>query len=544
MKITFKNIEFFAVILLFLAGLYIWTLPIQTNPYPFGDVDASSHFTIGDYIVSGDKSIKEIPYPVTFRYYGQNNLLPSYLWYPPQFWVNTGIAQILGGQRIFPVFVYIAISGLLIILTSYILIRNLFGFWPAFLSSLLLIFSARDYMIYLWGQWPQSMSYALTPLVIYSFYAYYKSLKEDNQKPIYIYLAGILMAGQFFFHPQGMIASIATMAVFCLIISIKNRKLPFKIKHILIGIVLLALVAGLLAPFNVGEFFFEMTHGGESGAGKGIQLDKLFDWYHVKKDAGLPDFYFAFKNVHGSLVPLDLSKGLWRIFGENLLYWTLPLISIGIIFLLMRRKDEDYILIGWLVSYYFLTRLTVIGMGSRDIRMFAFEAHIFYPLAALGILSLPSFFKGEKLRTYLKFGAIGIFIFLTIYVNGNSAYTVLKQQSNSIGRINTYQLESAEWMMKNLPEKADILDIGTVGFQDYSAKIKWLMALSQRHFIINDYEKNGTDYVYFDYSDGILLRNQQYVDGIKSMEQQFANNTVIYDKNYIKIYKVENGLQI
>src|SRR3989338_9918967 len=149
MKISGKQVEFLAILIVYLTGLYVWTLPIQRNRLPFGDVDASSHFTIGDYMVTYDKSIAKIPYPVTFRYKGQNNLLPDYLWYPPQYWTNTGIAQVLGGERILPPFIVVAIFSSLIVLSSYFLIRSLFGFWPAFLSSFLLMFSTRDYMIYL-----------------------------------------------------------------------------------------------------------------------------------------------------------------------------------------------------------------------------------------------------------------------------------------------------------------------------------------------------------------------------------------------------------
>jgi len=137
MRISFKKIELFLVAALYLTALYIWTLPIQKNSMPFGDVDASSHFTIGDYMASQDRSILEIPYPVTFRYWGQNAFFPDYLWYPPQYWTNTGIAQVLGGERIMPVFILIAVLTSIIILSSYLLIRDLFGFWPAFLSSFL-----------------------------------------------------------------------------------------------------------------------------------------------------------------------------------------------------------------------------------------------------------------------------------------------------------------------------------------------------------------------------------------------------------------------
>ena len=131
------------IFILYLTALYIWTLPIHRNMMPFGDVDSSSHFVIGDYMVSGDKSIAKIPYPIQFWYRGQNAMFPDYLWYPPQYWTNTALAQIFSGDRILGPFIIIAIFCSLIVLTSYFLIRKLFGFWAAFLSSFLLIFSPQ-----------------------------------------------------------------------------------------------------------------------------------------------------------------------------------------------------------------------------------------------------------------------------------------------------------------------------------------------------------------------------------------------------------------
>ena len=170
MKLSIKKIEILSVVILYLAALYIWTLPIQKNRLPFGDVDASSHFAVGDYMVTHDKSIYKVPYYIFSRYGGQNY---GYLWYPPQYWTDTGIFQIIGEERVFPTFVMIAVFSSLIIISSYLLIRKLFGFWPAILSSFLLIFSTRDFMVYLWGQWPQAVSFAITPLVLYCFYHYY-----------------------------------------------------------------------------------------------------------------------------------------------------------------------------------------------------------------------------------------------------------------------------------------------------------------------------------------------------------------------------------
>lgn len=525
MKLSLKKLEIVLAVLLYLSALYLWTLPIQTSKLPFGDVDASSHFTIGDYMTTYDKSILKIPYPVTFRYYGQNDLFPDLLWYPPQYWTNVALLQVIGGERILPVFIGIAVFSSLIIVSSYFLIRILFGFWAAFLSSLLLIFSTRDFMIYLWGQWPQSLSFAFTPLVLYCFYKYHKFREENQNKPVYLYVMSTFLAAQFFFHPQGLIASAGALIMFSFILLVKDRKIPFSIKHIYLPVALFAAIIVLFAPLNVGEFFKELFTG-QQADGKSYQLDKLFKWYHgIKNDPGLPDFYFTYNKSHGS-------------FEDGLLsWWTLPFLLIGLFVLAYRRKDEDLLLLSWFVSFYFLTRLVIFGFGTRDIRMFAYEAHVFYPIAAIGLLSLSSLPSNELIRKYLKYSLILLFLALAVSINGKSAYDVLKSQQHSVGRINPSQYEAAEWIRTNIPENADVYGIGTLGYQNFAAKIKWLGVLSQRHFIVSNDELNMTDYAFVDYTDALALRNQNYINSIENFEKSL-NSTPIYNKNSIRVYKV------
>ncbi len=528
MHLNKRHIEALAITLVYFSAFWFWSLPLQGNPMPFGDVDASSHFTIGDYMVSQDTSIAKIPYPLMFRYGGQNSAYPGYIWYPPQYWTNTGIGQFFGGDRIISFYVLVILFSSLIILTSYFLIRHLFGFLPAILSSLLLVFSTRDTMILLWGQWPQSLSFGLTPVALYCFHQYIGSLKERSQRA-YLWAFSFTISTQFLFHPQGMIASIVPCGIFFVARSLKEKKLPsgwLNWGHFGVALATFFTVFFVFAPLNFGEFLYELTHPEAPIENQGIQLDKIFKWYHgIKNDPGLPDFYFTYNLSHGTLK------------GSLLSWWTLPLLIVGILFLLIRRKDEDLLLLSWLFSFYILTRLTVIGMGARDIRMFAYEAHVFYPIIALGAVFLGSL-AGEKLKKITLPVTVTIFILLTIFVNGTSAYEVLKSQQHSIGRITPVQYEVAEWVRHNLPEKAGIYAVGTLGYQNFAAKIKWLMVLSQRHFLVDESTLNTTEYVFMDYSDAIALGNQGYVDALRQYESQFQNLTPLYNKNNIRVYKI------
>ncbi len=538
MRLKLSHLEGLAFFGLYAIALYVWLLPLSGNQLPFGDVDASSHFAIGDYMAAHDTGILKVPYYLFERYGNQNDVASGYLWYAPQYWTITGIAQILGGMRIFPVFIFIAISGTLIIGSLYFFMRKLFGFWPALIAGLLTAFSTRDYMIYLWGQWPQSLSFAFTPLIMYCFYQYVSHFSQSTPQlqpspppKKYLYIMALFLSAQMFFHPQGLVASGATLLFATLFLWIKHRKFPVTLPDVGVSLLIFLIISFAFAPLNTSEFFVELVKREPSQSQMSPQFHRLFTWYHIRNDEGIPDFYFTYKNSHGSLD--EKLQDSW------MLYWTLPFLLLGIFIVGLRRKEHDIMLLSWLSALYVLTRLTTFGIGGgRDIRMFAFEGHVFYSFIAIGVMAVPSFFKNISLKIPLKYGLIAVVIFFGITVNAQSAYMVLSGMQHSIGRINPAQYEAAEWIRQNIPQDADIYDVGTLGYQNYAAKIKWMGVLSQRHFIVNDGQENTTDYVVVDYSDAKLLRNQQYIDAISAMERPFGNSTPVYNRQDIKVYHV------
>ena len=213
---------------------------------------------------------------------------------------------------------------------------------------------------------------------------------------------------------------------------------------------------------------------------------------------------------------------------------------IGLFVLFSRRNEKDWVYLSWLAAFYFLTRLVVFGIGNRDIRMFAFEAHVFYPIIAIGLLAIPSFFPvGEKHKAYLKYGLVVLFLLLAVFVNGKSAWNTLESQQQSVGRVNPSQYEAAVWIKDNIPMESTIYDFGTLGFQNYAAKVKWLNVLSQHNFVLEDRYLNQTEYVLVDYTDALNLGDTSYRDAIQQWEsQRFDPSQAIYNKNNIRVYRV------
>jgi len=511
MKISKKWVETGAVLLLIVLTLYMWTLPFQENRMPYGDVDSSTHFTLADYMRDTDKPLYELPYylsPDIPEVRGYGNLNDGKIWYPPQFHVNGAIMQILGGGRFVSFYIFLALVCSSIVFTTYFLVRKLFGFLPAFISSFMLIFSTRDILWYTWGQWPQVASFGITPLVIYAYYKYATSTLRKQSKPVYLAISILLMVTQFFFHPQGMLGSAVIMVLFTAFMIMKEKRLPFKLRHIFIILIVFAVV---FLPFSNIVI-------GKSGMAKNplrilTYIDQpLLSWPKAPPNAGVPQSYYSFTQMHNGI-------------------WVLPLILLGIVYLIIRRRSQELLLLAWVVQLYIM-----LHFFGRSERFLETEAHIFYPLIAIFIISIPQFFKLGDIRKYIKYGIAACFLILIIFTHAKPAHSLLKQSYAGLARITPYQYEMAGELRELLPERSTSLIMGTLIY----TKQKWMRGLSYRSMVFDIKHLNVSDHVILDYSDILLIKDQGRMQNLQSFEQQLidANYTRILDRDIMKVYKI------
>ena len=504
-----KKTEAILILALYLAVLYVWVQPI--SHLPFGDVDSTTHFALADTFYYYDASVYYLPYNLNFTYGYVNE---GKIWYPPQYHLNGAISQFVGGERIKSLFFYIALTCSIIVLTSFVLIRKLYGFWPAFLSSFLLGFSTRDYLTYLWAQWPQAIAYFYIPLILYCYYMYTKHVLEKDEKPIYFYIMAVLLATQFFFHPQGFFHSVLIMFIFTVWASVRHKRLSFNIKHAIIAVVIFAI---FMLPFL--QFPLSMIQDSAPSEANS-NLGRLFSWYPPDNlFEGFPTSFYHYSPMYS--------------------LWTLPLLLIGIISLLLKRQLKDILLLSWLVGQYLLSHFDIIGMGARVPRSIAAEAHIFIPLIAIGLWFLISLIKVSKSnKVYVKYGFILLFLILGFIFNVKPAYNALSTAYSDLGRITDDQLLAADWLNANVPDDKIVADYGTLSLP----KVKWLRQLSRRAVIYSHDAKTDPDYLLFDYSDLVKLQSYpQYksqMEGISQIERN-ANATLMYNKNNIKVYKID-----
>ncbi len=519
MKIN-KNIEAIIVTLLYLTCLYFWTLPIQKNPMPYGEVDAATHYTIADYTYEKDKSITKLPYYIDSRYGLDNKFKPHTLWYPPPFHTALAIGAVFGGETGVPIYIINAIFSSLIVLGVYFVMRKFFGFEAALISGFLLIFSMRDIMIYLWGQWPERMGFAYLPLILYCFYRYCVSYLNKEEKPVYLYIMSLLLAVNFFIHPMDFFHSVMALIVISLFFLIKEKRLFFNIKYVAVAVILFLLVISIF-PLQSMSVIIRLRSDGGSIEGA-YDVSRLFYWFKPQKNnPGVPQSYFSYKAMVGP-------------------YWTVPFLLLGILFLLLRRNRKDLIVLGWLVSLYIMIHLDVIGKG-RVHRSLSGTAHIFYPLMVLGLIYLISLIpKIKGYKTAIRYGLMAVFVIFMFMSIGTEANKSLKGAYTGISRINPYQYDLLKWLRQsNVPEDAQMFHMGSISL----AKTRWFRMIGQRYATHEDYEQriNTTTHVIMDYSDFALIGDQNTVNTFQEWEKQnLFNNTLIYDKNYIRVYEFEN----
>lgn len=525
---NFQKVDILAIFFLMALSAFIWTLPFQNNLYPYGDVDSSTHFALGDYMAKVDKPIYLLPYFINGTTNGVTTgygiLNGGKLWYPPQYHITEAVVQLFSGQGIVPIFLFFALASSLIAVTTYLLIRYLYGFLPALISGFFLVFSFRDIMWYLSGQYPQVLSFSLAPLVIYSAYRYMETFKEKKPKSAYLYLGTILVAAQFFIHPQAIIISVLPLAIFSIVFVLKERIPFFNLKHVIIAIAIILLLTYSFLQFPLGKSsIYPKTLISAKDPRSSYGLDILFKWYGALQPAGFhnPDYWSSSK-----IFPFLL----------------IPFIILGFIYIVLRRNNHDLLLLSMLLSFYLLMHLSILS-ASRAERLIETEAHIIYPLIAVGaVIAVPNFIAianiSKELKLILKYGFALLVVVIFTMTIGNNSYTTLKNAYSGISRITQPEYEASEWIQSNLPENVDVY-IFRNDFPIIYSKKKWIQALSLRHMDWASQDASNSSYILLDMSDVFTVYGQQGVTQLQKITDPYTNNTtLLYDKSYVRVYKL------
>lgn len=536
MKLNRNYVHTFVFILVYLFAIYFWSQPYQERKLPYGEYDAMSHFEIGDYMAYNDKSILYLPPYIDIRYGQDNRFKPHTLWYPPTFHSALGVMEVIGGGRIMPIFLLNTIMATFVIITVYFAVNSLFGFLPAILSSLLIIFSPRDFMPYLWGQWPERFAYAFVPIVLYCFYKYFVSFSKQESKPVYIYFTALFLGLNLLIHPLVFFHSLTGVIVLYVLLSIKQKKIVFSWKHLSIAAVIF-IVIFMLFPYQTFNIFPSLGFKGNAAEEKNpraIDLSRLLQWSPDAKNyiGSVPASYFSFRDMHG--------------------LWTLPFLLFGILFLVTRRREIDLFLLAWLVSLYFVLHRDIVGKAAFLHRSLSASAHIFAPIAALGGIHLASIVKlPPNYNKYLRHVLVAIFVYFALTVNMASASNVINKNTYNdfFATLNEAEYQAGQWVLENVPASANISVLGIPHSDQFlpatSKKIRWLAAVSQHvnrfYYLLDNKEgilKSDEWYIMLDYTMLGPLNDRKAFDDMQLFEKtNLTNHDLVYDKNNIRVYK-------
>jgi len=542
--------DIIALTILFLVAFWLWALPIQKNSLPFGEHDGAYIFSHGDYMSYVDKSSDvsgDYPISIAFWYTGYNKVLgPMTLEYPPPYLMDYAFAQIFGGERIVPVYIFIAVSCFIGIFSIYLLMRELYGFEAAILTSTAIMFSFRTALLYLWGQRHNVTAFIFIPIAIYSLYIYLDSFYKNEEKIQYLYIFVLLLICTYLVHFSATVFLIPFTLILITLMSIKNKRLPIKNKNIKHYLILATLAIIIVSQFYLIYFGADST-------------DKVD---------------FAIKNIGGFFKWIEIPSnnfGMNPIFHDYsssyMSFWSIVLLLLGVFVLLWRRKNKDLVLISALSALYAMFHLSNFGLiteGSYRIgRYLVLENYFFYSIMVIGLLFIPDLVKVPKqYRSISKLLLTVFFLIILVSTQGSKLYDTLNDSYEGVLRITPVQYELSEWIQENIPEDSALYIRGTLTYP----KKAFVQILSRRTMergediplrreilsenIIKDNMKvlpqfvRGTDwvipldYVIFDYTDILAIGNQQMFDSLTQMEETVSKNaSVIYNKNNIKVYK-------
>ena len=542
----FNMFDIVAISVLFIIAFSLWTIPVQNDPRPFGESDATYHFSVGDYIYSTDKPVYRVAFYLGQWFYNEN------VWnsiiginaplYPPSNHYNYALIQVAGGDRFLPFTIYKAIASFLGIFAVYFLIKKLYGSAFALAASAGLVFSMREMLFYLWGQQPTLISYVIAPVTLYAFYKYLVGYYNKEASIKYLYITAILLGSQFLLHIQGFFLSIATLLFFTLFMFIKHRNLPFLksgFRHLaIVAFILLLIVLPMSSPY-----------AGRSLEEPSRNYVDLLRW-----------------SVNPSLLTGIYPPQLFD-FSKSYPLLLVPFLFLGICFSILRRRNKDLLLLAWLAGIYAgLHAHIFLGIPTyRSASYSLTEPALFFSFIAIGAVSLTAFLKtSPKIKRILKYASAAIVVIIIVSVGAADTKTFFEGQYPGIFRVTQEQSELADWMHENLPENAYVYyfprwernNLGNLP----DRKMLWLLAYSQRHvrpykgkFEENPYNKDSDFYAVFDYSDlGVILASppnylqagaQQAVVNMNRLEDVNFNDTKpLYDFNEIRVYKLESEI--
>lgn len=237
-------------------------------------------------------------------------------------------------------------------ISMFLLINKFYGKEVALLSSFFVIIIPASLDRGIIGS-PQSLALVLIPL---GFLTYLLGL--NNKK--YLYVSGGLSAAIFYTHGLSFIVFFLSILLFTILLSVSKKELKLK-EFFIMSIVTIILSSPLIVHLTLNGIASNIPYGG---------IFKI------------------------SFYPVKLG------------YITMALAIPGTIFLILRKKEEDLMLLSWGIMAFLLSRNYLLGL---DLLPFRFIEFLAYPIAFYCAFALFEFTK-EKRKEAVIAAIIGVMI--------------------------------------------------------------------------------------------------------------------------------------
>lgn len=327
---------------------------------------------------------------------------PQFNYYPPSVYYLGEIFHKIGFQYIDSVKIVFALGYILSALTMFLLVSEIFGNFPGFVSALIYTYAPYKAMeVYVRGAMSEFWSLVFYPLIFWAVYMLIKTLKKK-----YIAILGISLALLLTTHLlMSMIFSLSAV-VWTIYWLIKEKKIK-EIGKVALGVLLgICLAAFFVLPVMVEQKYAHtetMTMGYFGYLQHFVNVNKLF----ISREWGFGSSGFPDEK-------LNLSTGIVQ--------WVFGLVTIGLSGVyLLKKKKKEYLLLALVLggleiftlfmmhakSTFIWKLLPILAWLQFPWRFLTVSIFLLAVLAGIGIYLIPKF------KVFIGIAIIAVSIALT-----------------------------------------------------------------------------------------------------------------------------------
>ncbi len=377
----------------------------------------------------------------------------------PLFMYLISFAYKLFGVNLYSVRFVVAFFGILSILTTYLLAKNLFNEKVALCSASLMSVSGFFVTYSRLGFDVDLLPFFLTCSLLFLV------LSRRKRETLYLSLAGLLLGLSLHLHPT---AFIGIPIVLCLIWVLYGKSI-FRKPGLYLGLALMLLAISPILVYNMQNDFpalHSMT------AETSIQ--------HYNFSILVKDMAVSFHELGDSLSEKALNYwewGGWQTGHQLKFMWPIDfaLLIIGLVFTTITHKERELFLIFWLLaSLGVLVMFTSGGYGwGIDLRLFPERLNVVFP--ALVILVGFALAKIDDLASrsrILKTIFLLLFISILSYHSGTIVHDYFGwyQETGGAGRYTMQKEQVSEYIVDNLPKSTVLVSDNFILFGPRSLK--------------------------------------------------------------------------